>query len=78
MNRLSLDRRAGRTTWLVITVLSAACSEETTQPNPASEPRGTVPELAVARNTWLTRADMWGIERWDFAIRPIQPGHLRG
>ena len=41
-----------------LTVLAlAACGEETTQPNTA-EDQPTVPQLAVASNTWLTRRDM--------------------
>ena len=35
----------------------AACGEETTQPNTA-EDQPTVPQLAVASNTWLTRRNM--------------------
>jgi N-acetylneuraminic acid mutarotase len=34
-----------------------ACGEETTQPNSALD-QPTVPQLAVASNTWLTRRDM--------------------
>jgi N-acetylneuraminic acid mutarotase len=41
-----------------LTVLAlAACGEETTQPNTA-EDQPTVPQLAVASNTWLTRRNM--------------------
>jgi N-acetylneuraminic acid mutarotase len=49
----------------------AACGEETTQPNPAGEQKVTAPELAVTSNTWLTRRDMWGIERTDFATATV-------
>jgi N-acetylneuraminic acid mutarotase len=52
-------------------VALAACGDETSQPNPATEAQATVPELAVAPNTWLTRADMWGTERWDLATAVV-------
>jgi N-acetylneuraminic acid mutarotase len=36
----------------------AACADETTQPNSATEPQAIAPELAVASNTWVLRRDM--------------------
>jgi N-acetylneuraminic acid mutarotase len=36
----------------------AGCVDEPTQPSGAVEARPTVPELAVASNTWITRANM--------------------
>ena len=43
---------------LTLSVLGlAACREETTQPNTALD-QPTIPQLAAASNTWLTRRDM--------------------
>ncbi len=47
---------------LVVSALGlAACGAETaTQPNLPERPADAVPELAVTRNSWITRADMPG------------------
>lgn len=49
----------------------AGCGNEPTQPSGAAEARPTVPELAVASNTWITKADMWSVERRDFAVATV-------
>jgi hypothetical protein len=49
----------------------AACVDDPTQPAPPAEPPLTVPALAVASNTWLTRADMWSVERFDLAAATV-------
>jgi len=49
----------------------ASCGEETTEPNPAGEQKVAGPELAVASNTWITRRDMWGIDRTAFATATV-------
>ena len=36
----------------------ASCADETTQPNTAAEPGPAAPELAIASNSWITRANM--------------------
>jgi len=38
--------------------LTACTDETTTQPSRAAEPSPTVPDLAVATNTWIVRATM--------------------
>jgi N-acetylneuraminic acid mutarotase len=49
----------------------ASCGEEATQPNAAGEQKVTAPELAVVHNSWITRRDMWGIDRKDFATATV-------
>lgn len=49
----------------------AACGDDATGPNPVADPRPTAPQLAVASNTWLTRADMWSVERRDLATATV-------
>jgi N-acetylneuraminic acid mutarotase len=49
----------------------AACGDKTTEAGPGTQPEAAVPELAAAQNTWRTRADMWGIERWNFAAAVV-------
>jgi hypothetical protein len=39
-------------------VLTASTDETTTEPSRAAEPSPTVPDLAVATNTWIVRATM--------------------
>jgi hypothetical protein len=41
----------------------ASCSDEPTQPSSAADQLPSIPQLAVTSNTWITRADMPGIER---------------
>jgi N-acetylneuraminic acid mutarotase len=53
-------------TLLALGLALEACSNDTTQPNPA--PASASPELTVGSGTWLTRAKMPGIERWAFAL----------
>ena len=36
----------------------ASCADETTQPNRAAEPAPTPPKLAIASNSWITRANL--------------------
>jgi N-acetylneuraminic acid mutarotase len=52
--------------WLTL----VSCGSETTEPNAA--PTSAGPELAVGSGTWLTRANMPGIERWAFALAPTK------
>jgi N-acetylneuraminic acid mutarotase len=59
-----------------LSLVLGACRDETTGPNPvtdpnAARPQPTAPELAVAQNSWRTRADMWGIERTNFAAAVV-------
>lgn len=48
----------------------AACGEDPVQPNAAGE-QSAATALAVASNTWLRRADLWSIERWDHAAATV-------
>ncbi|HEY7504362.1 MAG TPA: kelch repeat-containing protein [Gemmatimonadales bacterium] len=49
----------------------AACGDDPVQPNAAAGPTAAVPALAVASNSWLRRADLWSIERWDHAAATV-------
>jgi N-acetylneuraminic acid mutarotase len=49
----------------------AACGEDPVQPNAAAEQPAAAPALAVASNSWLKRADLWSIERWDHAAATV-------
>ena len=48
----------------------AACGDDPVQPNAAEQP-AAAPALAVASNSWLRRADLWSIERWDHAAATV-------
>lgn len=49
----------------------AACGEDTpTEPNLPSQPTASVPELAVASNTWITRTNML-TDRTDLAVATV-------
>lgn len=49
----------------------AACGDETTQPNPPAAQVPTTPQPAVTFNSWLTRANMLGTERYDLAATTV-------
>jgi N-acetylneuraminic acid mutarotase len=51
--------------------LTACGDDTTTEPTPTAEPSASAPELAVASNTWITRANMWSTERFDFATAVV-------
>jgi N-acetylneuraminic acid mutarotase len=57
---------------VTLTVLGlAACGDDTpTQPELPAQPTGTAPELAVASNSWITRADML-TNRTDLAVATV-------
>lgn len=61
-----------RSSIVMLSVLAlGACSEETTtEPSPPTQPTGLGPEMAVASNTWLTRADML-TTRTDLAVATV-------
>jgi hypothetical protein len=60
-----------RPTALALSLLvSAGCSETTTQPETTEAPTAT-PELAVATNSWLTKADMFGTTRSSLATATV-------
>jgi N-acetylneuraminic acid mutarotase len=49
-----------------------ACTEETaTEPSRTAEPSPTAPELAVVSNSWTTRENMWGTDRYDLAATTV-------
>jgi N-acetylneuraminic acid mutarotase len=48
----------------------AACGDDPVQPN-AAEPPSADAALAVDSNSWLRRADLWGMERWDHAVATV-------
>jgi N-acetylneuraminic acid mutarotase len=48
----------------------AACGNETTEPNPAVD-QVPAPQLAVTSNSWLTRANMGGTERYELAAATV-------
>ena len=39
---------------------------------PAPQPGPGAPELAVTSNSWLKRADMWGVERTDLTTATVE------
>jgi len=49
---------------------AAACGDDPVQPKAAEQP-ADAPALAVASNSWLKRADLWSIERWDHAAATV-------
>jgi Uncharacterized protein conserved in bacteria len=54
----------------LLCVALASCGNDITQPNTAA-PSPTVPEFVIAHNTWIKRADMWGVERSRFATTTV-------
>jgi N-acetylneuraminic acid mutarotase len=42
----------------------AACGDDPVQPNVAEQP-AAAPAFAVAPNSWVVRADLWSVERWE-------------
>jgi hypothetical protein len=52
----------------------AACDDEPTQPTQPADQAPTSPDLAVTSNNWLTRADMWGVERRGVATAVVPNG----
>ena len=52
-------------------MLGACGDDSPTQPTSPSDRVPTEPQLAVAPNTWITRANMWGAERWDLAATSL-------
>jgi len=60
-----------RPTALALSLLvSAGCSETPTQPETSEVPTAT-PEFAVATNSWLTKADMFGTTRGSMATATV-------
>ena len=60
-----------RPTALAVSLLvSAGCSETPTQPETTEVPTAT-PEFAVATNSWLTKADMFGTTRSSLATATV-------
>ncbi len=62
--------------WRGVLALSAlgflACGDDTaTGPTRQMEPAPNAPAPAVASNTWITRANMWSTERFDFATAVV-------
>jgi N-acetylneuraminic acid mutarotase len=51
--------------------LAACTGETTTEPTSTAQPPATVPELAVASNSWLTRANM-PLNRTDLAVATVK------
>jgi N-acetylneuraminic acid mutarotase len=56
---------------LLVAFTVAACGDDPLQPNAAGEQFAEAPALAVASNTWLRRADLWSIERWEHAAATV-------
>jgi N-acetylneuraminic acid mutarotase len=53
--------------------LLAACTDDTTtEPNSTSQPSARGPELAVTSNSWITRADMWSVERTELTTATVE------
>jgi len=53
--------------------LLAACGDNTTtEPTQTPQPGPSAPELAVTSNSWLKRADMWGVERTDLTTATVE------
>jgi N-acetylneuraminic acid mutarotase len=55
---------------LGLSLIFGACSSDTTGPN-STPVAPHVPALAVTSNSWVTRADMWSVERYDLATATI-------
>jgi len=50
----------------------AGCGAETTGPTPPATQVPSTPELVVGSDTWINRADMPGVARWDFATATVK------
>lgn len=48
-----------------------SCADEPTHPTRSASPEQTTPAAAVAANSWLTRKDMWSIERKDLTAATL-------
>ncbi|HEX6432990.1 MAG TPA: kelch repeat-containing protein [Gemmatimonadales bacterium] len=67
-----MGHRSALGTLLALSSLAlAACADEPTQPNIVPLEPLAAPELAVASDSWLTRADMWSVERWDLTAATV-------
>ena len=51
----------------------AGCGEQTApEPTVPTQPTVTGPELAVASNSWITRADLWSSQQTDFTTATVK------
>jgi Kelch motif len=59
-------------------VTLGGCHDEITAPDSmprsGAEASAGVASLAVAQNSWVAKADMWGIERYEFATAVVRSG----
>ena len=60
-----------RVYWLALASLALACSDPATEPQAPDAPATAAPELAVAANPWIQKADMPSTERWGFAAATV-------
>jgi N-acetylneuraminic acid mutarotase len=56
---------------LTLAFALAACGDEPTSPDAQPVDSSAQPDLAVGSNSWVTRADMPGAERWNLAVASI-------
>jgi hypothetical protein len=59
--------------FLTTMAFSLGCRDDTGSPTePASATPAHTPEAAATSDTWITRANMWGTERWGLATAGVK------